>query len=100
VLAWAEAGRTRSLHGALFGLSGAPVLNGQGLVVGVTLSEQPRRGRIYTSLPASLEHALARANVTPSGAGLSDPVTVDNYFRVADTLRRDVRVAQVICLMS
>ena len=30
----------------------------------------------------------------------TDPVTVDNYFRVADTLRRDGRLAQVICLTS
>jgi S1-C subfamily serine protease len=98
VLAWAETGRTRGVHGALSGLSGAPVLNAQGAVVGVTLAEQPRRGRIYTTLPGTLAHTLAKARLTPTAAPLTDPVTVDNYFRVADTLRRDVRVAQVICL--
>lgn len=98
VLAWAESGRTRGLHGALSGLSGAPVLNAAGQVIGVTLAEQPRRGRIYTTLPSTLQHTLAKAHITPVGVDLGDPIAVENYFRVADTLRRDVRVAQVICL--
>jgi serine protease Do len=100
VLAWSETGRTRGLHGTLSGLSGAPVLDGKGMVVGVTLAEQPRRGRLYTTTPATLAKTLEKARLFPSGAGLGDPVTVGNYFRVADTLRRDVRVAQVICLAS
>ena len=100
VLAWSETGRTRGLHGAMSGLSGAPVLDSKGMVVGVTLAEQPRRGRLYTTTPATLAHTLDKARLLPSGAGLGDPVTVDNYFRVADTLRREVRVAQVICLTS
>src|SRR5262249_52501789 len=44
VLAWAEIGRTDGLKGGLAGLSGAPVLDGAGRVVGVTLAESPRRG--------------------------------------------------------
>lgn len=98
VLAWAESGRTQGLHGSLAGLSGAPVLDQAGRVVGVTLAEQPRRGRIYTTTPQTLRRTLAAARVQGRGASLGDPVTVENYFRVADGLRRDLRVAQVICL--
>ena len=31
---------------------------------------------------------------------LSEPVTLANYGRVSDALRRDLRVAQVICLSA
>lgn len=98
VLAWAEAGRTDGLKGDLAGLSGAPALDSRGEVVGVTLAEAPRRGRIYTTTPEAVREALARAHVTPTPAPLADPVTVENYGRAADTLRRDTRVAQVVCL--
>jgi S1-C subfamily serine protease len=97
VLAWAEAGRTDGLRGDLAGLSGAPALNARGLVVGVTLAEAPRRGRIYTTSPEAIRQALARAHLAAAVAASGQPVTVDNYGRVADTLRRDLSVAQVVC---
>ena len=98
VLAWAQTGRTMGLHGSLSGLSGAPVIDARGMVIGMTLAEQPRRGRIYTTLPQTLAHSLAKAKMAPAGTPIGDAVTVENYFRVADALRRDLRVAQVICL--
>jgi S1-C subfamily serine protease len=97
VLAWAEVGRTDGLSG-LSGLSGAPVLDTQGRVVGLTIAEAPRRGRIYTAAPESLRGALRRAGVAATPAALGDPITVENYGRMADALRRDLKVAQVICL--
>jgi len=97
-LAWAEVGRTSGLKGELAGLSGAPVLDGAGQVVGVTLAWSPRRGRIYSSTPADLRAALAFAGVAPPSAVAGEPLTSDNYGRIADTLRRDLRVARVVCL--
>ena len=97
VLAWAEVGRTDDLQGTLAGLSGAPALDRQGRVVAVTVAEAPRRGRIYTTAPestaAALRGATRRGEYAPGA-----PVTVDNYGRVADSLRRELRVAQVVCL--
>ncbi len=49
VLVWAEVGRTDNLKGTLSGLSGAPALDSAGRVIGVTVAESPRRGRIYTT---------------------------------------------------
>jgi len=98
VLAWAEVGRTAGLHGSLVGLSGAPVLDGQGRVIGVTVAEAPRRGRIFTTTPGSLRAALAAAGVTPAADAQGEAIAVDNYGRVADDLRRDLRVAQVMCM--
>jgi len=97
-LAWAETGRTTGLRGSLAGLSGAPAIDASGRVIGVTLAEQPRRGRIYTSTPEEISEALQAARVQPAGFATGESVTADNYYRVADSLRRDLRVAQVICL--
>jgi S1-C subfamily serine protease len=98
VMVWAEAGRTAGLKGSLAGLSGAPVLDSAGRVVGVTLAEAPRRGRIYSATSESIRAALTLAGQKPSGFARGQPITVDNYGRTADTLRRDLRVAQVVCL--
>lgn len=99
VLAWAEVGRTDGLGGTLAGLSGAPVLDRQGRAVGVTIAESPRRGRIYTTAPDTF-------GPTVSGLQAADEpltgrtVTIDNYGLVADELRRELKVAQVVCLSA
>jgi S1-C subfamily serine protease len=98
VLAWAEVGRTEDLKGGLEGLSGAPVLDRTGQVIGVTLAEAPRRARIYSSTRGAIRAALAAAKVEPAGFARGQAITTDNYGRAADSLRRDVRVAQVVCL--
>ena len=97
VLAWAEVGRTDGLEGTLSGLSGAPAMDGRGRVLGVTIAEAPRRGRIYTTAPESFAPAI-RGEQRADEVVLGEPVTIDNYGRVADALRRDLRVAQVVCL--
>jgi serine protease Do len=99
VLAWAEVGRTEGLEGTLGGLSGAPALDREGRVLGVTIAESPRRGRVYTTAPETFVPAL-HGVAAPQAQALDEPVTIDNYGRVADTLRRDLRVAQVVCLSA
>ena len=96
VLAWAETGRSRGLQGSLAGLSGAPALDSSGRAVGVTVAEAPRRGRIYTTAPETFVQALRSA--PPDSTAPGPPLSVANYGDVADDLRRDRRVAQVICL--
>ncbi|MFC5345756.1 serine protease [Brevundimonas staleyi] len=99
VLAWAEVGRTSGLEGTLAGLSGAPVLDRRGRVVALTIAEAPRRGRLYTTAPDTLGPAI-RGEQQPDEQLLGEPITIDNYGRVADDLRRDLRVAQVVCLST
>ena len=98
VLAWAEAGRTDGMGADLSGLSGAPVLDSRGDVVGVTLAQAPRRGRIYSSTSEAMRTALREAHLeeTPGAAG--ELITVENYGRAADTYRRQLQVVQVVCL--
>jgi S1-C subfamily serine protease len=100
VLVWAETGRTEGLNGSLGGLSGAPALDSEGRVIGVTIAESPRRGRIYTTAPETVEATLASTRRRYTAPALATTLTPDNYFRVADSLRRDLRVAQVVCLTS
>jgi len=100
VLVWAEVGRTDGLNGSLSGISGAPALDEAGRVIGVTVGEAPRRGRIYTTTPEAVNAAFAAAAVRPAGFARGQAIAVDNYGRVADGLRRDLRVAQVVCLAS
>lgn len=100
VLVWAETGRTDGLKGTLAGLSGSPVLDRAGRVIGVTVAESPRRGRIYTAAPETVLGALAATHQRAAKFAVGEPITTDNYGRVADTLRRDLRVAQVICLRT
>ena len=99
VLVWAETGRTDGLKGTLGGLSGAPALDDRGRVIGVTIAEAPRRGRIYTTSPETTARSLIAAGQrAPDAAG--QPISADNYGRIADDLRRNLRVAQVVCLTA
>lgn len=99
VLVWAEIGRTDGLKGGLGGLSGAPALDAQGRVLGVTIAEAPRRGRIYTTTPETVQHLIEESRTAlPVIAASASPITPRTYGKVADGLRRDLRVAQVVCL--
>ncbi len=100
VLVWAETGRTQGLKGSLSGLSGAPALDGQGRVVGVTIAESPRRGRIYTTAPEVVTATLAASGQPAPPPVAGEPITPSNYYVVADELRRELQVAQVVCLTS
>lgn len=100
VLVWAETGRTDGLRGALGGLSGAPALDDRGRVIGVTIAEAPRRGRIYTTVPETVVNMLNLTREPTAANARGVPLTPENYGRVADDLRRNLRVAQVICLRT
>jgi hypothetical protein len=97
VLAWAETGRTEGAEGALYGLSGAPVLDNVGRVVGVTVGEAPRRGRLYTTGPEAVRALMAGVGAAPVAYVPRQLITTANYGRAADDLRRSLSVAQVFC---
>ena len=98
VLVWAETGRTDGLEGTLGGLSGAPALDARGRVLGVTIAESPRRGRIYTTAPEVVSAALIASGRRADATATGEPITPQNYFYVADDLRRVLQIAQVVCL--
>ncbi|HRP11848.1 MAG TPA: serine protease [Terricaulis sp.] len=97
VLAWAVLGRTSGLNGSLAGISGGPALASNGQVIGVTIAESARRGRIYTAAPTSILRLLRVEQVRAAGAPTAR-MTPEDYGQQADDLRRSLAVAQVICV--
>jgi len=93
VLAWSEIGRTNGIFGSLGGLSGGPALDKDGEIIGVVTAESPRRGRIYTVAPLHL-----RRHIQPQSIQ-ADPLKLSAYASIADKLRRDRRIVQVICMV-
>ena len=110
VLAWAEISRSRGLEGSIGGLSGGPVFDKDGEVIGLVTAESPRRGRVYTVAPSSLAKALGSlsnppasnppASNPPASNPDPDPMAIENYGRRADNYRRARRIAQVVCLVD
>jgi serine protease Do len=97
VLAWAELGRTSGLRGSLAGISGGPALAANGEVIGVTVAESARRGRIYTAAPSSILRLLRVEQVGAEGQP-APRMSPEDYGQQADDLRRSLAVAQVICV--
>jgi hypothetical protein len=97
VLAWAELGRTSGLRGSLAGISGGPAIAANGQVIGVTVAESARRGRIYTAAPSSILRLLRVEQVAAEGRP-GPRMTPDNYGQESDDLRRELVVAQVVCV--
>jgi S1-C subfamily serine protease len=97
VLTWAELGRTSGMSGTLAGISGAPAFDASGEVIGVTIAESSRRGRIYTASPETIMHMLHVEQINAHGAA-APRFTADNYGQESDALRRSLAVAQVVCV--
>lgn len=96
VLAWSELGRTRGLYGTLGGMSGGPTYDSEGEVIGITVAETPRRGRIYTVAPSHMEEFLVSQSLTADGDAVGE-LDVRNYATEADRLRRELAVVKVLC---
>ena len=94
ILAWSEVGRTKGLIGSIGGLSGAPVMDQDGEVIGVVSAESPRRGRIYTVAPENLQELLKDRST------VAETLSSNTYGLQADRLRRERRIVQVICIVN
>lgn len=96
ILAWAEVGRTEGLTGTLGGISGGPVFDENGSVRGVIVAESPRRGRIYTTSPQSVEAFLTKQGI-PIESGPADKFDLSGYGAPSDNARRRLQVVKVTC---
>jgi S1-C subfamily serine protease len=96
VLAWAESDRSDGIDGTLSGMSGGPVFDKDGMVIGITLAESPQQGRIYTATPDSISRFLEQQGLIAPG-GEVHPLAASTYAREADLLRDERAVVKVLC---
>jgi serine protease Do len=81
----------------LGGLSGGPAFDSKGNVIGITIAESLRRGRVITTSSDSIIQALKDARLSPKGDAIA-PLRADDIKRVANRVRRDLKVIQIVCL--
>ncbi|MBS38156.1 MAG: serine protease [Thiotrichales bacterium] len=97
ILAWAERSRVPDSLPALGGLSGGPMFNARGQVIGVLVAASERRGRVMTSDPTSVRWLLDQAGLVPDPDARPIDLAVSNFVGQGDDLRDDLRVAKVLC---
>lgn len=98
---WAEQIRIPDSDESLGGISGGPILNKNGDVVGIHVAGSIRRGRSFSSLPKNIGDLLERSGVSLQAGDEYDvdetSLTSLGFSSVGDALRSDITVAQVIC---
>ena len=98
VIAWVERERRPGFGGSLGGISGGPVLDSRGHVIGTVVAGAPRRGRVYSTHPGIfMERGIVRANQMQEGASVEPAISRADFDRVGAKLRADHTIAQVYC---
>jgi hypothetical protein len=102
VLAWTELDRYPAELDSLAGISGGPIVDANGYVVGIMVAASVRRGRNYTVAPELLLEAQQRTmndlsdmKQQPARDAVTPPVEL---AKSAQILEQDARVALIYCI--
>ncbi len=95
-VAWAVTQRLPKRLSAFGGISGGPLFDAQGAIIGISVAGNDRRGRLITSRPASFYPLLQKIGVQPSGRDAPN-FGARGLKAVADDLISTRRVPQVYC---
>ncbi len=102
VVAWVERAR-HPVTQSLGGLSGGPAFNAAGEIIGVTVAASKRRGRVFTTAPATMDDMVSLAKIQPAGSpsgGLRIRPSDGEYVQYGEKLRGELIVAKVLCLVD
>lgn len=99
VIAWAEIERIPDRNTPLSGISGGPVFNAKGELIGVHVAGSVRRGRSYTAAPVTIRELLDRAGVSPARDAVSPALSPESFAAAGNRLRRTGTVSKAICVV-
>jgi len=98
VIAWVERERRPGFGGSLGGISGGPVFDSDGNVVGTVVAGAPRRGRVYTTHPKIFgETGLLKNSKHGRTPTLRGGIRPDNFDSIGKSLRASGAIRQVYC---
>ena len=78
-------------------------MDAQGDIIGVSVVEARRRGRIFTSAPKGMRDMLARAgssHMYKVDSHLKINIDVDQFPEVGRNLRQSLSVSKVVCWVN
>lgn len=98
-LAWAEVARAPNIDGSLGGISGGPVLDPDGRVLGVIVAEIPRRGRFETLAPEVLQEVMSNTKYFSVDDEQAESIAIhpEDFGDAGNQLRARLTVAQMGC---
>jgi len=98
VIAWVERERRPGFGGSLGGISGGPVFDSNGNVVGTVVAGAPRRGRVYTTHPKVFaETGLLSGSKEGRTPILRSGISPGNFDSIGKSLRASGAIRQVYC---
>lgn len=101
VLTWAEVRRYPDSLAALSGISGGPMFDPDGKVIGINVASSERRGRVHTVAPEILRQTQSDLALGDAGAPVpAREVTAPGIAldTTAQALSNDSRIAKTYCL--
>lgn len=102
VLTWAEVARYPDDLPALSGMSGGPVFDEQGKVIGIMVAASVRRGRIHTVAPEILqatEQSFALSDASANAAPVSEIAAQNlSLSDTASALSKSSRIVPTYCI--
>jgi len=104
VLVWSESVRIPNHNQSLGGISGGPILNKSGDVIGIHVAGSQRRGRSFSSLPSAITDLVNQNNIDVEIEVdvdyLPSSLEVEKLKSSGDLLRKNLTVSKVVCILN